>query len=53
MGTKQNSKGDALTPAQLKKLQEPLPSSSPYLKGKSPFKQAKGQILGPKEIYGA
>lgn len=33
-------KGNALTPSQLKKLQETLPSTSPYLPGKSPFKKA-------------
>ncbi len=32
---------DALTPAQLKLLQKTLPKSSPYGKGKSPFKKSK------------
>jgi len=32
---------DALTPAQLKLIQKTLPKSSPYNKGKSPFKKAK------------
>ena len=41
-----------LTKDQLKKLQEKQPKSSPYEPFKSPFtKKAKGQILGPKEIY--
>ena len=40
-----------LTKDQLKKLQEKQPKSSPYEPFKAPFKKAKGQILGPKEIY--
>ena len=32
---------DALTPAQLKLIQKTLPKSSPYDKGKSPFKKDK------------
>ncbi len=32
---------DALTPAQVKLLQKTLPKSSPYNKGKAPFKKAK------------
>jgi len=40
-----------LTKEQLKKLQGTQPPSSPYLPGKAPFKKAKGEILGPKEIY--
>ena len=32
---------DALTPAQLKVIQDKLPKSSPYNKGKSPFKKDK------------
>ena len=32
---------DALTPAQLKLIQDKLPKSSPYNRGKSPFKKAK------------
>ena len=32
---------DALTPAQLKLIQDKLPKSSPYNKGKSPFKKDK------------
>ena len=30
--------GSALTPAQLKLIQDKLPKASPYNKGKSPFK---------------
>ena len=40
-----------LTKEELKKLQEKQSPSSPYLPGNSPFKKAKGQILGPKDIY--
>ena len=35
---------DALTPAQLKLIQDKLPKSSPYNKGKSPFKKDKLSI---------
>ena len=35
---------DALTPAQLKAIQDKLPKSSPYNKGKSPFKKAKKKV---------
>jgi len=35
---------DALTPAQLKVLQDKLPKNSPYNKGKSPFKKAKKEV---------
>jgi len=35
---------DALTPAQLKLLQKKLPKSSPYNKGKSPFKKAQHTV---------
>jgi len=38
------AKKDALTPAQLKLIQDKLPKSSPYNKGKSPFKKAQKQI---------
>ena len=44
---KQKPTADALTPSQLKKLQETLPSSSPYSPGKSPFvnnKKAKREV---------
>ena len=35
---------DALTPAQLKLIQKTLPKSSPYDKGKSPFKKAQKKV---------
>ena len=35
---------DALTPAQLKLIQKSFPKSSPYDKGKSPFKKAKKEV---------
>ena len=38
------AKKDALTPAQLKLIQKTLPKSSPYNKGKSPFKKAQKKV---------
>ena len=44
------AKGDALTPAQVKELQKKMPSSSPYLPGKSPYTNNKKAKLSVNNV---